>query len=59
MHHLGIMLAVLLPCLLGAWANDRYTDGGKLAGAAIGLFAALGIIVISSFVATAKKHGGF
>lgn len=57
MLHLGILLLVALPCLLGAWIGSYGSRGGKLAGAAVGLFAALGTRLIGAVIFAVRRHG--
>lgn len=57
MLFLGILLLVALPCILGAWLGSRGERGGKLAGAAVGLFAAFGTLLISALILGMRRHG--
>jgi hypothetical protein len=57
MLHLGIVLLVALPCSLGAWIGSHRSNNGKLAGAAVGLFATLGTLMIGAVILAIRRHG--
>ncbi|WP_140885414.1 DUF4175 domain-containing protein [Muricoccus nepalensis] len=57
MPFLDVLLLVALPCILGAWLGSRGAHGGKLAGAAVGLFAAFGTLLISALILGLRRRG--
>ena len=58
MIHLGVILLVTLPCLLGGWIGSRSSEGGMLAGAAIGLFTTLGVAIVAALLRVALSRLG-
>lgn len=51
MHPFGVILLVALPCLLGGWAGPRWFGSDRLAGLAVGLFAAFAMILALAVLA--------